>query len=127
MDYELAKELKEAGFPQSYKGAGLGGKYICPHEDGVHPLISFGPPVGSSDDLCEEGSYLPTLSELLAACGPQFWSLGRTPKGQWFACGTTEETGDEEREESTAHCVSAKEAVARLWLALYANADGPAA
>ncbi len=61
MNYELAKKLKDAGFPQI--GAGM---YIC--DESVLPL-NFKPGevinlIGSKP-IC----YLPTLSELIEACG----------------------------------------------------------
>lgn len=31
--------------------------------------------------------YIPTLSDLIAACDKQFWSLRRTPDGKWLATG----------------------------------------
>lgn len=119
MTYELAKELKDAGFPQpdaSYQGTY---KYF---------------PVGFTDreflDFTDEQKksmsfYIPTLSELIEACGNIFlwkfekeWCAGyhdpEDNRGEWDNCyidlsfvkgkigyGSTPE-----------------EAVARLWLAL---------
>lgn len=31
--------------------------------------------------------YIPTLSELVAACDKSFWSLRRTPEAKWIATG----------------------------------------
>ena len=31
--------------------------------------------------------YLPTLHDLITACGKQFWSLRRTPDDKWLATG----------------------------------------
>ena len=71
MTYELAKELKDAGFPQTRRDATL----PLDRERGtVEPLM------------------VPTLSELIDACGECFGSLGRG----WHD----------------------DESVARLWLAL---------
>ena len=52
MTEALAKQLKDAGFPQR------GGR-----------------------------GHLPTLEDLVAECGNEFWSLRRTPEGQWLATG----------------------------------------
>ena len=54
MDATLAKQLKDAGFPQRSE---------------------------------TKSPYLPTLYELIAACGASFWSLRRTPDGLWIATG----------------------------------------
>lgn len=64
MTYELAKQLKDAGFPQ--KGM------ITP----------------------EDMAYSPTLSELIEACGEKFEMLSRfngcKPEFQWEATGLLE-------------------------------------
>jgi hypothetical protein len=62
MNYELAKKLKDAGFPQ-----GEGAKYLTCH--------SY-----DSSDSCREDehiAYAPTLSELIEACGENFSKLER--------------------------------------------------
>ena len=98
MNYELAKELKDAGFPQL-----LGGKWI--HETGR-----------VSDEMRAAGgyAYLPTLSELIEACGDQFKMLVADPhiKGRWIAFSFLST--------NSGSCPSPDEAVARLWLALNA-------
>lgn len=105
MNYKLAKELKDAGFPV---------------------------PSWASEDIGERGCYSPTLSELIEACGGDFEDLRRVdyPKGNvffqayptddWFnnksvnrecmrdCCGY--ESGD-----------TPEEAVARLWITLQIN------
>ena len=55
MNYELAKELKDAGFPQDYS-------------QGV--LAHF---VFEADDITSDSAYEPTLSELIEACGDRFF------------------------------------------------------
>lgn len=54
MNASLAKQLKDAGFPQGTKS---------------------------------KEPYVPMLHELISACDKQFWSLRRTPDGQWIATG----------------------------------------
>jgi hypothetical protein len=91
--YDLAKELDEAGFPQAGKGEW----------------------VGSSDHLVLRGAdrvYVPTLSELIEACGPLFATLSRDEN--WKA---SNGLGMSESGESP------EEAVARLWLALNQTHD----
>ena len=89
MDYELAKELKEVGFPQTpgyfHRETGADG--------------------GNSYTL--EPCYKPTLEELIEACGISFKSLHKYLNHKW---GATHDNG-REFEGSTSI-----EAVARLWI-----------
>jgi hypothetical protein len=89
MDYELAKSLMDAGFPQIGKGS----------------LI------GSLDKLVWRSSdrvYLPTLEELIDACGENFGSLSKQHDG-WLAYANYDQSF---------FAKTPAEAVARLWLAL---------
>ena len=111
MTYELAKKLKDAGFPQ--KGF-LG-----------YPLYHSG------DDTSQmEGIAIPTLSELIEACGGKFENLMkgcemkngeeyRYPEqvGKWFcnAVGNEANYTIHFRESEGA---TPEEAVANLWLTL---------
>jgi hypothetical protein len=65
MDYELAKSLMDAGFPQIGKGSLIG------------PLDKL---VWRSGDRV----YVPTLEELIEACGENFGSLDKQHYG-WLA------------------------------------------
>ena len=89
MDYELAKSLMDAGFPQTGKGSLIG------------PLDKL---VWRSGDRV----YVPTLEELIEACGKNFCSLDKQYDG-WLASANYDQS-----------CVAQNpaEAVARLWLAL---------
>lgn len=90
MNYELAKELKEAEFPHS--------------ENWVDECDCF------QDDVGYAGREVPTLSELIEECGDKLFSLTRHGK-IWqtnFKDGMAGETAGKTLEE----------AVARLWLAL---------
>lgn len=114
MDYALARKLKDAGFPQKGEGSWF-----------LH-----------GDDATERNSYayVPTLSELIAACGNELfllWNRGAA----WSAC-TEGEAGEDyiddywheydgfdkgETYEFNAKRFTAptpEEAVANLWLAL---------
>jgi hypothetical protein len=98
MNYELAKELKDAGFPQNLDGnTTLSGK----------PLKFYG-------KLGEP--YCPTLEELLSACGQQFHSLISTGATGWDACEFKEPFAD--TLPLRINGPTPNEAVARLWLAL---------
>lgn len=55
MDYELTKQLKEAGFPQK----GGSGRWAT----------------NCTDTKCQK--YIPTLSELIESCGDGFFSLSK--------------------------------------------------
>jgi hypothetical protein len=89
MDYELAKSLMDAGFPQIGKGRLIGS---------LEKLVWR-----SSDRV-----YVPTLEELIDACGDDFGSLDKRHDG-WLA-----------RANRDQRCFAGTpaEAVARLWLML---------
>jgi hypothetical protein len=101
MNYELAKKLKDAGFPQSGRG---GFKWT---DEEPH----LGEPV-----------YIPTLSELIEACGEEFGTLGKYkwPSGDgradWLATQQydAENLGKNNKGEGS----TPEKAVANLWLAL---------
>lgn len=102
MDYVLAKELKDAGFPQK--------PYLEVEEKtirGSNITVKFAP----TDNVTYS-----TLSELIEACGMTFHSLIRTEKG-WDACEWVEPFSDNFA--SRVSGSSPEEAVARLWLALH--------
>ena len=91
MDYELAVQLRDMGFPQSGDGRRIGAPNVF---------------VWRARDLV----YVPSLEELLAACGDQFGEMARLPNGSFEAAargGTPRQMGK-----------SPVEVVARLWLAL---------
>ena len=90
MNYELAKKLAEAGFPQHGNGS-----WLVPPDALV---------VRRGDRV-----YVPTLSELIEACGVNFLMLSQRNPGAWGAAGTPyhDVRGN-----------APEEAVARLWLAL---------
>lgn len=98
-EYELAKELKDAGFPQEFKL----GSWVCEHGDD-----SYEKKCQCYGDLL---FYSPTLSELIEACGItiKLWCLkdgrgGVQLEGQSL--------------EDVVYYSTPEEAVARLWLAL---------
>lgn len=99
ISYELAKQLKDAGFPKKIV-LGMDAKEVA--------------------DRMEKGLFVevpeyPTLSELIEACGNGFTGLFRTTnyssKNQWLAENDT-------KNGSSHHGETAEEAVANLWLAL---------
>jgi hypothetical protein len=92
ISYDLAKKLEEAGFPQ-----GGNGRWIGPPSALV---------LRSRDRV-----YVPTLEELIETCGSDFLYLNNNVH-EWKAIGVQQEFG---------RGATPTEAIARLWLALYAN------
>lgn len=100
MTYQLVKQLKDAGYPQTY----IGGDFW-------------------SNKWSSEGGYeavySPTLSELIEACGVSFWNLEQghnKDTGTWFCNFVTDcQVGSDEWESKGK---TPEEAVAKLWLAL---------
>lgn len=98
MNYELAKQVKDAGFPHKHINHGGNDGY---------------------DEYCEDQEFLggediciPKLSELIEACGDDFWKLIKEHEYQNWA-GISRENTQKVTLGSTP-----EEAVARLWLAL---------
>lgn len=131
MNYELAKRLKDAGFPQK-------GEYIFAIEKGKSTWMSFHAAVLDEDGYAfssKSDVICPTLSELIEACGDDFTNLtlvareykGLDENGQrkynvesfpkwvcgWSTNGVNSLSDEWEQEGSTP-----EEAVANLWLAL---------
>ena len=105
MPYDLCKELKNAGFPQEESGKYYDktGKYVLiAHEEHNKDIM---------------GAYIPTLSELIEACGDGFRYLLRGNEGSWEAAEGTL-IG---KHHFSVSCGTPEEAVARLYLALQAN------
>ena len=103
MNYSLAKQLKEAGFPQ--KGYGMPYSIV----------VSL-----RGDEIALDGKenvyYYPTLSELIEACGERFGSLhsclNTEKKVVSWLCSALYEPYP------TGKGPTPEEAVAALWLAL---------
>jgi len=95
ISYELAKELKAAGFPQT------GDNWNCYHD--------------APENI--NGCYVPSLSELIEACGDRFFALRRDFRADnnqpFFWAETNHATTFDGVASSTP-----EEAVARLYIAL---------
>jgi hypothetical protein len=89
MDYDLAASLMDAGFPQIGKGSLIGPMNKLVWRSGVRV-------------------YVPTLVELIEACGENFGSLAKQ-HGGWLASANFDQS---------CFAKTPAEAVARLWLAL---------
>lgn len=104
IDYELAKKLKEAGFPQKVV---IGQHYYTEGSDGIN-LWKANIPTNHAPDLV---SVVPTLSELISAIGIEFYELRQELDGKgWLA--KANQVG------LTGTGISPEIAVANLFLAL---------
>jgi hypothetical protein len=104
LNYELAFQLRQAGYPQSVQ---YGDAYRLP---GIEELLSK-----SADEVSSTAVRIPTLEELIEACGVHFVHISPfVTAGKitgWDAAGGNG---------VFVHCEgnTPSEAVARLWLAL---------
>ena len=106
MNYELAKKLKEAGYPfREIKG----GMCLPEGQDYFDFNPSGNPKIGAQHFYC------PTLSELIEACGDKFYGLHKMVNGEWLAF-----MYDIEDSTRQVECKgnTAEEAVSNLWLEL---------
>jgi hypothetical protein len=93
ISFELAKKLKDAGFPQS--------EFPRAQQQTVRY------------------ARMPTLSTLIEACGEGFGALGREPNC-WVACEYVSERGEWSNAHEGE---TPEDAVARLWLSLNQTAS----
>lgn len=120
MTYELAKQLKDAGFPQGKPNA----KTLIPKPDDGPINEDIWSDMGGMRNphiIYEIATayYVPTLSELIAACGDRFHSLVKTETG-WEAVEERVQAYFESGEFEEGK--TPEEAVSRLWLKLHENA-----
>ncbi len=99
MNYELAKELKNAGFK------------VPPIHEGFW-FDEYGQRCGN----VHGSTYIPTLEELIEACG-EITLQGEGTNGEWRARKVLNHGSTEETQELVVGSTPT-EAVARLWLAL---------
>lgn len=102
MNYELAKKLKDAGFPQ--EGPDFG---FLRQEQTGEMLYAY----------CFNRAFevrSPSLSTLIEACGDEFVALSKTTSKKWAAHKRISET----LMESGLEYSTPEEAVANLWLTL---------
>ena len=105
MNYELAKRLKDAGFPQEK----FSGGYLCAH--GGH---------APTPDTCWDKVYCPPLEELIEACGticPKVFDFYRSLPN-WLATGIPEDGLCDCEEMPSGRGDTPIEAVANLWIEL---------
>jgi hypothetical protein len=103
MNYETAKQLKDAGFPQ----AGSGRWFIEGYKIAQVRVSAFPEPKGIK-------AYEPTLEELIEACGRPFWLESNVGfEGDVWLAGKNIGPGEKYGKGATP-----TEAVALLWLNL---------
>jgi hypothetical protein len=118
MNYELAKQLKDSGFPQEgLLKYGQGWNFVVSPDS---PKDAHGIPAAEYERL-QDKCYCPTLSELIAACGEPFDQLIQgKPRGNVFcATGSIFEKDGTSNTYRTSFHATPEEAVAKLWLALH--------
>ncbi len=111
ISYELVKQLKDAGFPQRHKVNSIPSECSMWYGD-------KGELVGFPDYFRKTHCYIPTLSELIDACGTRFLLLRQNGEGEWFAFDNTERTLSEGNISERPPSKTPEEAVAKLWLKL---------
>jgi len=127
LDYKLAKQLKEAGFDQKYpdvKHSALGQRYWMYDESDNDYIDIIHDGYGSNALDEEDLTLIPTLSELIDACGDKF--AGLTPEKEGWDNPKT--IGWEASGAYSGSCIgeaiiiknqkTPEEAVAHLWLKL---------
>jgi len=111
MNYELAKQLKGAGYPQEFKL----GTWACIH--GLESIMEKNCNC-SGDDLF----YAPTLSELIGECGNEFIRLEfKNVSKDWVSMGGIDLTHIDMKKQDYQYAKWGKtpeEVVAKLWLEL---------
>lgn len=124
LTYELAKKLKEAGFPQKKIGyvwffRKAVNNYFIQREAGWLKVYTK-----NADNLKNEWYFVPTLEELIEACGDRFEYLYRADEdmkevGIYWICGQNPSgEGDEFKMNPSGQGKTPSEAVANLWLQL---------
>lgn len=106
--YELAKELKDAGFSQ--KSTEINGCFYYRNKNIINISVMVCKPEKNM-------IYIPTLEELIEACGDEKFSLWCYPHG--YIIGFTPGS----MKDDMRICKTPSEAVARLWLVLNENKD----
>lgn len=108
IDYKLAKELREAGFPQGWREG-------MSYYDRNCVYVASGCSEYNHD--LDVGWKIPTLEELIKACGERFYNLIQSDD-VWIAASVEEEEKDKWIFSGSETGKTPIEAVARLWLAL---------
>jgi hypothetical protein len=109
MNYELAKKLKDAGYPQREV------------EDEADPYLGWYVSEKLDNSQFYVSAYAPSLSELISACGGGFKNLKHGYEDNWECNYWYESDGEDENFGSETEGKTPEEAVANLWLASQDN------
>ncbi len=109
-NYELAKKLKDAGFPQENITMSREGEDISYVDSGLIKPKDYTSISAKEFSEKQNRCYIPTLSELIKACGDSFRRLSKDG-GIWITLGWSVDIKDIATAED-----SPEEAVANLWL-----------
>lgn len=110
MKYELAKQLKDAGFPQDSDIF----KFIKGDNGNIREVNTVAwDEAGAGEDL---NVISPTLTELIEACGEDFSKLVKYGNGDGFFASASRL--DDDLQAIAEEGKTAEEAVANLWLYL---------
>ena len=111
MNYKLAKQLKDEGFPQRK----VLSSYILPPnaDEKYRHIMDVSKPQGYENLLAAGYDIVacPTLSELIESCGDKFFGIFRRDKKNWIA-------SISDKNETEGLGKSPEVAVAKLWLKL---------
>ena len=114
MNYELAKKLKEKGFPQEKINTYREGDGLSYVDSGLISQKDYNSISAKEFEDKRNRCYIPTLSELITSCGEKFSKLSLIGTA-WFSEGF--EDYDKGLKEVGAGSTP-EEAVANLWLEL---------
>jgi hypothetical protein len=113
MNYELAKQLQDVGFPKDSYGVGDVFFTKDLSTDQIIGLVVMPDMMADAKTFSwlKAHVFVPTLSELIEACGPNFFALVRNDiELLWNA--------KKDRGDLGQKGLTPEEAVAKLWLAL---------
>ena len=126
MNYDLAKQLKDAGFPQD-KSQFIMRKYTLAKDAVIWQRPPDGMALATLSGDLEWQLAFPTLSELVEACGDKFASLNldKNDDFKWSAYTTKGKWREDLNDYCESECcgyqqgTTPEEAVAHLWLVLH--------
>lgn len=108
MNYELAKSLKDAGFPQDFSGDPY---WVWEKGSSISERIE-------DTGINKLKIKVPSLSELILACGDEFGGLAKRLDGEGFYAWGSDFTHDYKDPAPKGEGETLEETVARLWLKL---------
>ena len=114
MNYELAKQLREAGFPQEIVNAKSRYYYKNEKNSIGNDVIVF----IQDDKIDSSWVKAPTLAELVESCGSEFGSLSASGGFEKFTPLNTDWVCWRRNKQESYGGENPEEAVAKLWLEL---------